>query len=286
MVAVGGVLCLDESRRLSRGEIVTVLDRSLAPPPSDKDVKMLFVDKHIAVVQKPAGMLTLRRKSEYGWPWTKRNQQPTLDECIPRIIGQHAARKNNNQRDFRRQPRLFPVHRLDRDSSGILVFARDEESQTKIIHQFAQHAAIRKYVALIPGTIPNQTIQSQLIRDRGDGLRGSTPDTSIGEQAITHFSTLRQLGEDFSELACRLETGRTNQIRIHLAEANHPICGDIKYRGPFECPVVEDKSGIHRMALHATELKFKHPATDELMEYLAPWPIDMLRFIEKLQFEG
>ena len=281
-VAVGGVLCLDESRRLSSGEEVTINEHPMAAPPRDEDVKMRFVDKQIIVVEKPAGMITLRRKSEYAWPWSKRNQQPTLDECIPRIIGEYAAQKANKQRIHNKQPRILSVHRIDRDSSGLLVFARDEDSQTKIIHQFAQHAAVRKYLAIIPGSIDDQTIRSQFIRDRGDGQRGSTDDTSVGEHAVTHFKTIRKIGQ-FSELECRLETGRTNQIRIHLAEAGHPICGDIKYRGPFGQSPIEDKSKIHRMALHAAELKFKHPKTGELLEYETPWSTDMLRFIDRLK---
>ena len=280
-VAVGGVLCLDESRRLAKGEMVTVWEHPLSPPPRDEDVKIGFVDKQIVVVEKPTGMLTLRRKSEYAWPWKKRNLQPTLDECVPRMIAQHAAKKNNQQRDHRRHPKLYAVHRLDRDSSGLLVFARDEESQSKLIRQFADHSAVRKYLALIPGKFPDQVVRSQLIRDRGDGLRGSTEDTSIGEHAITHFETLRNIGP-YSELACRLETGRTNQIRIHLAEAGHPICGDIKYRGPHLGPMVEDQSQIHRLALHATRLAFRHPESNEQLDFQAPWPIDMLRFIERV----
>ena len=280
-IAIGGVLCLDESRRLSRGESVTVTDKSLAPPPRDGDVKIQFIDKHIVVVEKPSGMLSIRRKSEYAWPWEKRNQQPTLDECVPRIISEYAAKKNKKQRDHRRHPKLFPVHRLDRDSSGLLVFARNEEAQTKIIQQFAQHSAVRKYLALIPGTLDDQTIRSQLIRDRGDGLRGSTEDQTIGEHAITHFILQRKFGE-YSELSCKLETGRTNQIRIHLAEAKHPICGDIKYRGPYNSPPVDDNSNVHRLALHATELNFTHPETNDSLEYSAAWPIDMQRFIEQL----
>jgi len=285
MVAVGGVLCLDESRRLRRGETVTVFAQSLNPPPGDQDVKICFVDKQIIVVEKPAGMLTLRRKSDYSWPWKKRNLQPTLDECVPRILSAYAARKNHQPRDHRKHPRIFPIHRLDRDSSGLLVFARDEESQTSIIRQFAKHSAVRKYLALIPGSLEDQTIQSQLIRDRGDGLRGSTENPSIGEIAITHFTTLCKIGQ-YSELSCRLETGRTNQIRIHLAESGHPICGDIKYRGPFGSPPIEDSSHIQRMALHATELKFQHPATGKQVEFIAPWPHGMLQFIEKLRTEA
>ena len=174
------------------------------------------------------------------------------------------------------------MHRIDRDSSGLIVFARNPESQTKIIHQFAQHDAVRKYFALIPGAIEDQTVTSQFIRDRGDGLRGSTTDTTIGEQAVTHFKTLRKIGA-YSELECRLKTGRTNQIRIHLAELGHPICGDIKYRGPFGEPAVEDDSNVRRMALHAAELCFEHPTSGKLMQFECGWPDDIQRDLDRLE---
>ena len=226
-------------------------------------------------------MITLRRKSDLNWTWARKNLQPTLDECVPRLIGKHAADKASH-RDYNQQklPRLFPVHRIDRDTSGLLVFARNAESQTKIIHQFAQHAAVRKYLALIPGKIKDQTITSQFIRDRGDGLRGSTTDTSIGEQAVTHFRTLRTF-DGYSEIECRLETGRTNQIRIHLAELGHPICGDIKYRGPFGKPPVIDQSRVRRMALHAADLCFQHPVSEKEMEFKTQWPNDIQRYIDR-----
>lgn len=281
-VAIGGVLCIDEGRRLSPGEEVQITDQPIPAPPTDEDVVVRYVDKDIIIVEKPSGMTTLRRKSELSWSAARRGQQPTLDESVPRLIREHAAKRNKSTRIYQRLTKLFSVHRIDRDSSGLLVFARNEDAQRKIIEQFADHKAVRKYFALIPGTLPGQTIETYLIRDRGDGVRGSTPDKSIGQQAITHISTLRTIGA-FSELECRLETGRTNQIRIHLAELGHPICGDIKYRGPLGSPPVEDESGIHRMALHAAELKFDHPTTRQPMHFETPWPPDMQRFLNRLQ---
>jgi len=272
---------VDEGRQLAADEVITIFDNPLPPPPTDKDVLVRYVDSELIVVEKPSGMVTLRRKPDLNWPWTRKNLQPTLDECVPRLIGKHAAEKKNKEHNSQKLPRLFSVHRIDRDSSGLLVFARNKESQTKIIHQFAQHDAVRKYFALIPGKIEDQTVTSQFIRDRGDGLRGSTTDTSIGEQATTHFRTLRTIGK-YSELECRLETGRTNQIRIHLAELGHPICGDIKYRGPLGEPPVIDESGIRRMALHAADLQFEHPESKKPMKFQTKWPADMLRYLDRL----
>lgn len=281
-VSIGGVLCVDEARRLTRGEVVSVSDKPFPKPPSDDDVNVRYVDNDLVIVEKPSGMETLRRKSDLAWSWARKNLQPTLDECVPRLIGEHSAKQHNSERNSRRMPKLFPVHRIDRDSSGLLTFARNEEAQTKIILQFAQHDAVRKYLALIPGSIKDRTVTSQFIRDRGDGLRGSTTDTSIGQSATTHFKTLRRIG-GFSEIECTLETGRTNQIRIHLAELGNPICGDIKYRGPFGQPPVKDRSGIRRMALHAAELRIKHPTSNKQLDFITQWPTDMERFIVKLE---
>jgi len=280
-VMIGGVLCIDEARRLTEGESVTISDRPIPPPPTDTDVAIRHVDKDIVIVEKPSGMVTLRRGSEMGWSWNRRNQQPTLDECIPRLIGEHAAKRRNAERIDQKMPKLYSVHRIDRDSSGLLVFARNEAAQKHIIQQFAAHDAVRKYFALIPGRIADQTISTQFIRDRGDGVRGSTTDTSIGQNAVTHVTTLRTIGK-YSELECRLETGRTNQIRIHLAELGHPICGDIKYRGALGRTPIEDDSKVHRMALHAAQLRFRHPTTFELMHFETPWPTDMQRYLNRI----
>lgn len=281
-VAIGGVLCVDEGRQLANGEVVSIFEHPLPPPPTDEDVKIVYVDKELIIAEKPAGMVTLRRKPDLAWSWARKNMQPTLDECIPRLIGKHAAKKNETEQNSQKLPKLFSVHRIDRDSSGLLVFARNKDAQSRIIHQFAQHDAVRKYFALIPGSIEDQTVTSQFIRDRGDGLRGSTTDTTIGEQAVTHFKTLRKIKE-YSELECRLETGRTNQIRIHLAELGHPICGDIKYRGPFGKPPVVDESKIRRMALHAAELCFEHPTSGKSMKFQTSWPDEIQRYLIRLK---
>ena len=132
-VRVGGVLCVDEGRQLTQGELVTIFEQSLPPLPTDKDVNIRYVDKDLVVVEKPSGMVTLRRKSDLNWSWARKNLQPTLDECVPRLIGKHAAMKRNSERKIQKLPQLFSVHRIDRDTSGLLAFARNKESQTKII---------------------------------------------------------------------------------------------------------------------------------------------------------
>ncbi len=99
---------------------------------------------------------------------------------------------------------------------------------------------------------------------------------------VTRIAPLRRLGE-YTELECRLETGRTNQIRIQLAELGHPICGDVKYRGPFGGPAISDQSDAPRLALHAAELGFVHPASSTLHTYELPWPKDILSLIRRMK---
>lgn len=274
---------MDEGRCLTSGETVTVRDTPFPPPPTDVDVVVRYVDHQLVIAEKPSGMTTLRRNSELGWSAARRRTQPTLDESVARLIAQHAARRSG-QRLRQKLPRLLSVHRIDRDTSGLLVFARTEDAQQQIISQFAEHKAVRRYFCIVPGTVPDQTVTSRLIRDRGDGLRGSTTDSSIGQEAITHIKTLRQLG-DYSELECTLETGRTNQIRIHLAELGNPVCGDIKYRGPLNHPL-PDHSKAPRLCLHAAVLRLRHPKTSELLDFSTSWPPDMQRFVNRLRAGG
>lgn len=283
-VAINGVLCVDEGRRPAAGEQIAIGNRPWPEPPTDRDVIVRYVDNDIVIAEKPSGMLTLRRTSELSWSAQRKQMAPTLDECVPRMIAAHAA-KRRNRRLKQKTPRLFSVHRIDRDTSGLLVFARNEQAQKAIIEQFAQHAAVRKYFAVVPGHIEDQTIQSQFIRDRGDGLRGSTTDTSVGQHAVTHVRTLRQMGR-YSELECRLETGRTNQIRIHLAELGVPVCGDIKYRGAFGQPPIVDDSKAPRLALHAAQLRFTHPTTGDIIDFETPWPVDMQRFLNRIEADS
>src|SRR6185436_2987492 len=115
------------------------------------------------------------------------------------------------------------------------------------------------YLAIVPGTVDAQTVRTLLVRDRGVGRRGSAQ-TENGKDSITHIEVLERLSA-FTLLSCRLETGRTHQIRIHLAELGHPICGDEVYIRSKEGVLLSSDSGAPRLALHATELGFLHPVT-------------------------
>lgn len=275
-VMVGNQLCLDEGRKLRAGELVLVFEQSLSKPPVADDVKVHYVDRDIVVVEKPPRMVTLRHKKERSWKPSKKALQPALDEVIPDLI--YSPERTD-------RPKPLSVHRIDRDTSGLLVFARHERSQQALIEQFASHDVVRKYWAIVVGSPDQQTIRCRLVRNRGDGLRGSTNHPTEGKESVTHIEPLRHIKTDtgtYTEIQCQLETGRTHQIRIHLAELGCPVCGDPTYRAAIEASPIPDESGAPRLALHATSLGFNHPISGEAMRFDAPWPADLQRFKDRL----
>lgn len=298
-VSVNGAMCLDGGRRLKTGDVVHLFPHARAVQPTQSDVDVLYCDRHVVVVVKPALMTTLRHAEERHWPAARKNLQPTLDEVLPRLLPgseAHVARERSSSRgDARRTKprdrrrgrpqRVRAVHRLDRDTSGVMVFARTEDAERSLVRQFKKHSIDRVYVAVVHGHPAEQTIDTHLVRDRGDGYRGSTDRTGEGQRAITHVRPLESIGE-YSLVECRLETGRTHQIRIHLSEAGHLLCGDERYRQPRAAPATEDRSGAPRLALHAARLAFDHPITGKRLEFKTPLPADLERFVTRLRREA
>ncbi|MFM7071344.1 MAG: RluA family pseudouridine synthase [Planctomycetota bacterium] len=313
-VQIHGNLCVDEGRRLKEGEVVKVLAQSQALPPRDDDVRIRYVDAHVVVVEKPAGMTTLRHREERQWADHRKQRQPTLDEALARVLAKRAAGSSSSGRfssenrsrgargasepqgrvarsgrpdraDAERRPIVVPVrpvHRLDRETSGLMVFARTVPAERSLVQQFRRHSIHRAYVAIAHGTVEAATIVSRLVRDRGDGRRGSTKLPEVGQRSVTHVRPLEKLG-GYTLVACRLETGRTHQIRIHLAESGHFVCGDKVYCQPLFQKTLEDRSGAPRCALHATELGFTHPITGERLRFEMPLPADLQQLLDKLR---
>ncbi len=284
-VMVSGNLCLDPARRLTLRDVVKVLPHSLAPPPSAEAVRIRYCDEHVVVVEKPAGMTTTRHAEERDWSARRRQLQPTLDELLPRVLAKRQAGKGKAGRTKGRPARVRAVHRIDRDTSGLLVFARTAVAERNLGQQFRQHTTERRYLAVVQGEVTEQTISSRLIRDRGDGRRGSTPNPRLGKPAVTHVKPLERLG-DYTLIECRLETGRTHQIRIHLAELGHPLCGEKVYNQPLRQPPVPDASGAPRLVLHAAELGFQHPVTGKMLHFEMAPPADFAEFLRRLRHEA
>src|SRR5262249_17580519 len=181
--------------------------------------------------------------------------------------------------------RLRIVHRLDKETSGLAVFARTAEAERNLGRQFKAHTVIRRYLAIVPGTVTSQRVESFLLRDRGDGRRGRATAKDGGKRAVTHVDVVQHL-PGYTLLSCRLETGRTHQIRIHLAELGHPVCGDKVYVHRRDGTLFEDRSGAPRLCLHAAELGFTHPVTEEELSWTMPLPADMAGLLARLRGGG
>jgi 23S rRNA pseudouridine1911/1915/1917 synthase len=276
-VKLNGELWLDDARRLKEGDRVEILSRpEPAPEVLDRRLVVRYLDEQVVVVEKPSGISTVRHPAEYAWSDERRKLVPTLDDLVLRQIGDAPAKARKGHR-----ARVRVVQRLDKDTSGMVVFARTVDAERGLGGQFKAHTVTRRYLALVPGRVEAQTIRSFLLRDRGDGRRGSGTAEGVGKEAITHVA-VEQILPGYTLLSCKLETGRTHQIRIHLAELGHPVCGDSVYRGKLGMPPIADASGAPRLALHATELGFTHPTTGEEMHWEMPLPADLRTFLDRL----
>jgi 23S rRNA pseudouridine1911/1915/1917 synthase len=234
-----------------------------------------YADKHIVIVDKPAGLTTMRHPeeaAEFG-PRGRRFLPPTLADLLPNLL----AQRRPNERT-----KVRAVHRLDKDTSGLVVFARTVEAERHLGQQFRAHTIERAYRALVRGQAKSARIESWLVRDRGDGRRGSLDTPGQGQRAVSHVRVLEELGE-YTLVECRLETGRTHQVRIHLGEAGTPLCGERIYDRPLHGKPLPDGSGMKRVALHASVLGFEHPATGERMRWTSNLPKDMAALIERLR---
>jgi 23S rRNA pseudouridine1911/1915/1917 synthase len=276
-VKIDGDLVLDSARRLAEGLTVEVLARSTPVPRQHESLVLRHLDAHVVVVEKPSGLSTVRHPTERAWPARRKALHPTLEDLVPALIAQREGRRRKGP-----LPRLRVVQRLDKETSGLVVFARTVAAESGLGKQFRAHTVIRRYLTVVPGVVEAQRIATHLVRDRGDGRRGSGPDPHLGKEAITHVDVVEKLAA-YTLLACRLETGRTHQIRIHLAELGHPVCGEKVYnRRPGEKPLA-DTSGAPRLALHAAELGFVHPVTGQTIHWEMPLPADLQSLLAALR---
>ncbi len=212
-------------------------------------VKILFEDETVIVVDKPAGLLTIA---------TERERERTLYAWLY----DHVKRK-------RPPEKIFIVHRLDREASGLLVFAKTPGAKEFLQKQFSNRTAGRVYSAVVEGrvSVDAKTIESYLAENRAHRSY-STPDHRIGKHAITHFRVLKRSSRR-TLLEIELGSGRKHQIRVHLAEFGHPITGDKVYGTVARNP-------LGRLALHAERLVFRHPVTGERKQFESPCPASFL----------
>ncbi len=236
---------------------------ALAPRLPDTVVEIVYSDDAVVVANKPAGLTTMRHRAEAEEFGRGRRFLPrTLADLLPGLLGAPG------------RP-VIAVHRIDRDTSGLVAFARTPAAAEHLTSQFRKHTADLRYLALTRGVPAPGRIESVLVRDRGDGRRGSTRKTNPpdGKRAVTHVKVVEDLG-DYAAVECRLETGRTHQVRIHLGEAGTPLCGERVYDRPVNGKPAPDGSGARRPMLHAARLGFTHPETGEEMVWEAKPPED------------
>jgi 23S rRNA pseudouridine1911/1915/1917 synthase len=205
--------------------------------------------------------------------------QPTLEELVPEAIG-HRLRARGRAKKRRPAP-VLAVHRIDRETSGLVAFARTVPAARILAEQFRLHTTHRRYLALVVGRARGGTIRSHLVRDRGDGRRGSADDDD-GKLAVTHVAPIEHFGDAYTLVECHLETGRTHQIRIHMAEGGHPVCGERVYF-PTRRGGAKDESKAPRVMLHAAELGLVHPESGEELRFESPVPADMRQVLAALR---
>lgn len=276
-VRVGADVCRDPARRLREAEAVEILARAEPARADSPGIAIRHLDKHLVVIEKPSGLSTVRHPAERYVSRRRKMLSPTVEDVLPGLIAQQEGHACKGV-----LPRLRVVHRLDKETSGLLVFARTVAAERGLGLQFRHHTVTRRYLAVVAGYLPPQRIASRLVRDRGDGRRGSSNLPGVGKEAVTHVVVEERLA-GYTILSCRLQTGRTHQIRIHLAERGHPICGEKVYIRAPGMPPEEDRSGAPRLALHAAELGFQHPVTGQPMHWTMPLPQDLARWLESLR---
>jgi len=235
-------------------------------------IDIVYADAAIVVVHKPAGLTTMRHayeEAEFG-ERGRRYLPKTLADYLPGLLGTPRRK-------------VYAVHRLDRDTSGLVVFARTPQAAQALAEQLRRHRIDRRYWAITRGVPTEGRLESWLVRDRGDGRRGSAPaDVAGAKHAVTYVRVIERLGP-FALVECRLETGRTHQVRIHLGEAGTPLCGERIYDRPLHGKPYPDDSGAARPMLHARTLGFVHPLTEEHLLWEAPPPADFLELLERLR---
>ena len=217
--------------------------------------QILYCDAHVLVVDKPAGISSVDHERE-----------PTsLQSQLRSWLTQHEKRT---------QPPLKVVHRLDKVTSGVMVFARTATAQAALKQQFKAHTTGRFYLAIAHGAVREGVLKFRLVRDRGDGLRGITRDPGRG----SYSETCVRVRERFARctfVECQLATGRTHQIRIHLSQVGNPLVGEPVYSRGYNGVILP----APRTLLHAAFLSFNHPVFRKRLEYESPLPSEFEQFL-------
>ncbi len=263
-VFVDGAVNLTIDHRLAAGQQVEL--RLTAPRPHDPEREgvLVYDDTHVVVIDKPSDVSSV--------PYDDREAGTAMDL----IRGAWRRQK----KDATSVP-LHVVHRIDRATSGLLMFAKTKRAEQGLAAQLRSHAMERTYICVAHGVVTSRRIESYLVTDRGDRLRGSTTHANQGKRAVTHVEAEESL-RHATKCRVQLETGKTHQIRIHLAEAGHPLVGEPVYIRDYEAAGGRLLTSS-RLLLHAATLGFEHPITAERVSLASPLPPDFLAVLDRLR---
>ncbi|PTW59719.1 ribosomal large subunit pseudouridine synthase D [Breoghania corrubedonensis] len=289
-VTVGGRTIVEPKYRVNEGETVRLSEpepEDATPQPEDIPLSVVYEDDDLIVIDKPAGLVVHPGAGN----WTGTLVNALLFHCGDSLSGIGGVRR----------PGI--VHRIDKDTSGLLVVAKSDVAHQGLSAQFADHgrtsALERAYSALVWGAPPGLkgTVDAPLARSTNNRLKIAVvrPESHGARHAVTHWQLKKRYGSrDGDSLAslieCRLETGRTHQIRVHMAHIGHPLVGDADYGAHFRTKVNrlpeglrEQVAGFGRQALHAGLLAFEHPVTGEVMRFESPLPPDLAELVESYE---
>ncbi|HQC35646.1 MAG TPA: RluA family pseudouridine synthase [Bacillota bacterium] len=262
MVKVDGSPVFSKKLKLLSGRRVELFlprQESGPPEPEPIELEVLYEDEDLAVINKPKGMVVHPGAG---------NANGTLVNALLHRYGKLSSLNGEDRPGI--------VHRIDKDTSGLLVIARTDAALRGLAAQFAKHGVSRSYIAVVRHRLaePAGTIDAPIGRDPKNRLRMAV--VKGGRRAVTHYELLEEYSSS-AMVRARLETGRTHQIRVHFAHIKHPLLGDSVY-GPAKQPY-----GLGSQLLHAQFLGFVHPIKDEYMEFSAPLPQDFEKILEKLR---
>ena len=233
----------------------------------DIPLKVAFEDEHLLVVDKPAGLVVHPAAGN-------------LDGTLVNALLHHCGSSLSGIGGVAR-PGI--VHRIDKDTSGLLVVAKTDVAHEGLARQFAAHSIDRRYLAIVNGVpmMPEGTVDAPLARSAVNRKKIAIVESGRGKRAVTHWKRL-QLLRDAALVECRLETGRTHQVRVHMASLGHSLIGDPVYGRSGKHGKILKELQFQRQALHAAELRFIHPVTKHRLSFASPMPADMQELFNAL----